>query len=212
MPCGGALLKLVAVTQRVDVIPDRNERRDALDQRLVRWLSAAGFHTVLVPNVLGGEAEIGAWLDVVKPQAFVFSGGNDVGRIPERDLTERILLNHAARLAQPVLGICRGMQMMAVFSGGQLTTVKGHINARHGLRFSAHAQCDNLPTEVNSFHAWALDGCPANFEVLAWAEDGGIEVIRHCFLPWEGWMWHPERDLPAEDLRRIRWLFSEGSK
>lgn len=200
------------MTQRVDVIADRHERRDALDQRLVQWLSVARVHPVLMPNVLGGEKEVGAWLDAVNPQAFVLSGGNDVGSTPERDLTERIVLEHAARLAQPVLGICRGMQMMAVYAGGQLTAVKGHVGTRHKLNTSPQSHAGDLPAEVNSFHAFALDGCPDDFEVLAWAEDGVIEAMRHRSLPWEGWMWHPERDGSPEDVRRVRRLFSEGGK
>ena len=43
-------MKIVAVSQRVDVYPDRNERRDALDQRLITFLSVAGFVPVPVPN------------------------------------------------------------------------------------------------------------------------------------------------------------------
>ena len=51
----------------------------------------------------------------------------------------------------------------------------------------------NWPKEVNSFHDWGLDNCPPNFEIMARTNDGVIEAIKHKVLPWEGWMWHPER-------------------
>ena len=50
------------------------------------------------------------------------------------------------------------------------------------------------PNEVNSYHKWAIVDCPSNFEVKAHSDDNVIEAIRHKKLPWEGWMWHPERD------------------
>lgn len=48
----------------------------------------------------------------------LLSGGNDIGKIDERDKTERRLLDYASDRALPALGLCRGMQMMALWAGG----------------------------------------------------------------------------------------------
>jgi gamma-glutamyl-gamma-aminobutyrate hydrolase PuuD len=195
--------RVVAVTQREDAIVDRAERRDALDQRLAAWLSSAGFVPVPVPNSLG--AAVDAWLITVNPDAFVFSGGNDIGEAPSRDATERRLLDHARDRQRPVLGICRGMQMMSVWAGGQLARIEGHVRTRH--QFASGGQ--QWPREVNSFHNFGLVSCPPGFTVALRAADGSIEAIRHETLPWEGWMWHPEREEPVSsiDTTRLRDLF-----
>lgn len=193
-------MKIVAVSQRVDQFPKRNETRDALDQRLVAFVSICGHMPVPVPNALGGA--IRDWLAVVRPAAVVLSGGNDIGQCAERDDTELALLTYAQERHLPVLGICRGMQMLAHWSGTDLHPVQGHVRTRHRLT-------GEIVGEVNSYHCFSLATCPADFEVLARSEDDEIEAIRHQSLPWEGWMWHPEREenFAARDVQRIKALF-----
>jgi len=207
-------LKLIAVSQCVDVIGVRAERRDALDQLLSAWLMSAGYVPVPVPNQLSqgnqsGQKFIGNlllnWLDMVQPSGVVLSGGNDLGECPERDETENILLQWAEKNLIPVLGICRGMQMLGVRTGGRLKPVVGHVRTRHTL------VSDIFSGEANSYHNFALAECPLGYKVAAQSEDGEIEAIMHISLPWEGWMWHPERevDFQARDIHRVRELFGE---
>lgn len=204
---------VVAVTQRIDSVAGRAELRDALDQRLVQWLVYAGFLPVAVPNTLSdtghpSEQTLEAWLQAVQPGALILSGGNDVGEYPARDATERYLLSWAKGKRVPVLGICRGLQMMSVWAGVDLVKKEGHVGTRHQL--AVHARKDEWPANVNSYHNWGLASCPDGFDVVALAEDGSIEAIKHATLPWEGWMWHPEREAPfsPQDTKRLWRLFS----
>ena len=69
-----------------------------------------GAFVVPVPNILIDTSQLEAWLLQIKPAAILLSGGNDIGLCPARDLTERLLLDHAQKSMLPVLGICRDMQ------------------------------------------------------------------------------------------------------
>ncbi|MEX1200841.1 MAG: gamma-glutamyl-gamma-aminobutyrate hydrolase family protein [Methylophaga sp.] len=150
------------------------------------------------------------WLEVIQPKALVLSGGNDIGEYPARDKTEKYLLDWANSHKIPLLGICRGMQMMSHWAGGQLVPVKGHVRVRHQLVQKVE-DVIFLPDSVNSYHNFSIETCPEPFEVMAEARDDGvIEAIRHKTLPWEGWMWHPEREKSFNgiDTLRVKRLFS----
>ena len=197
------------VSQRVERIAERGECRDAVDQRLTLWLEQAGALAFPVPNRWSVAPSLNAWLAAVEPGGIVLSGGEDLGESPERDDTERALLRFAIAWRLPVLGLCRGLQMLSVFAGGALERLPGHAGCRHGLRVEAGS---GFSSDVNSFHAWGLRACPPGYEALARAPDGSIEAIRHGSLPWEGWMWHPEREpaFTANDLVRLRSLLESG--
>lgn len=195
-------MKIVALSQRVDCWPERGEQRDAVDQRLVEWLAYAGYLAVPVPNSLP-EPALSTWLDKIHPEAALLSGGNDIGEYPTRDRTESRLIEYAEAHRLPLLGICRGMQMLATAAGGKLKPVSGHTRTRHALVGQAGI-------EVNSFHNFALAAPPTGYTITASTEDGTIEGIRHNDLPWEGWMWHPEREseFSPRDIERVKALFS----
>ena len=102
-----------------------------------------------------------------------------------------------------MLGLCRGMQMMGTWGGASLRSKDGHVRARHTL-------VGDITGEVNSYHHHVLGDCPTGFEVTARSEDCEIEAFRHRSWPWEGWMWHPEREetFHARDIQRLIRLFS----
>jgi gamma-glutamyl-gamma-aminobutyrate hydrolase PuuD len=202
----------VAVSQRIDEKINLWEERDSLDHRIYQWLNAAECLSFPVPNVAnsffmdGHIQESFSWLHIIKPDAILLSGGNDIGAKPRRDRTESALLSYAAKIGLPVLGICRGMQMMAVWSGGSLLPVIDHVGKRHRIQTAVGS--GDWPMEVNSFHNYALAECPPDFSVAAYSEDKSIEAICHKTLRWEGWMWHPEREPEFNriDLARFRSL------
>ena len=191
----------IGVTQRVEQLPDRDERRDALDQAWGPWIETDGDLAVPIPNRL---TDVAAFVRDLELGAFVLTGGNDLAHLPgatnpapERDATEAAVLEYATEHGRPVLGVCRGMQMLVVHSGGNLAPVAGHVGQSHPL----DKQASPWPLRdgpVNSFHDWGVrpDGVGPILAVLATAPDGTVEAVAHRTLPQVGIMWHPERAEP----------------
>ncbi len=201
-------MRVVAVSQRTAVVGPHGERRDTLDQRLTTWLTGCGYLTVPIPNVFVADCADGLdllrlWIEQVEPSGILLSGGDDLGSDPHRDELEYGLLGIAQTLGLPALGICRGLQVMATWAGASLIPVTNHAGVRHQVSGERIG-------EVNSFHNHGVDEIPAELEVIARAEDGVVEALRHRELAWEGWMWHPEREEISDDEDRasLRTLMS----
>ena len=194
-------MKSVIISQRVDFIKERSEFRDTLDHRLTTLFADLGFVPIPVSNWFGDN--LNNWLDAIGPRAVVISGGNNIGEYVCRDETEMQLLVYARKMQLPVFGICRGMQMMATFFGARLRKVGGHAGTHHPLILTELAS-GPFPSDVNSYHDWEIYDCPSELKVIARSPDGCIEAISHATLPWEGVMWHPERDLSPESTIKDR--------
>ena len=200
-------MKRVALSQRIDCYPGRGEVRDAADQQLTAFCLACDLLPFPVPNLLRNSASpdnsvLETWLKTVAPEAIILSGGNDIGSCESRDATERLLLDIAELQCLPVLGICRGMQMLASYAGASISPISGHVKTRHFVDGA-------ISRTVNSFHNMALDHCPEGWHTLGVSENNVIEAIAHNDLPWEGWMWHPEREphFASDDISRCKALF-----
>jgi len=189
----------VAVSQRRDAVAGRDEVRDALDVRLNALLWELGFLPVPMASAID---DLGVYLEALMPDAVVLSGGNDIGQAPKRDRLERALLFHAAACRLPVVGVCRGMQMINHHQGGDLRPVVGHVAVRH--RISGPLMGTD-GREVNSYHDQGLFDADLgdDLEAVAWSDDGVVEALRHRESPWLGIMWHPERETLVAEADRL---------
>lgn len=218
-------MKQIGITQRVEVFPDHYERRDCLDQGWTALFERLDCDLLPIPN---NHSDIVSWAKRKQLDGLVLSGGNDLAHLPsaqhiapERDTTEQALLDWASKVMIPVLGVCRGMQMLNVWLGGKLEPVVGHVACRHLVW-----PCENIQLsyaelfgyyEVNSFHNWCItpSGLAVNLVPYVKASDGSIEAFMHATLPWVGVMWHPERnneDSTALDLALLQYLFNQETR
>lgn len=195
--------KRIALTQRVQVMEATGERRDALSQEWAFLAEACGFCPVILPNHLPTVERL---LCQVPVDGILLTGGNDLaaygGDAPERDAVEEFLIEQSIRAEIPLVGVCRGMQMLLSFFGTPLQPVSGHIRVEHPL--------DNGDT-VNSYHGWGATTCLPPLRPKAWGLDGVLEAVEHRDYPWiHGMMWHPERYLPLRpgDIARIKEVFA----
>ena len=176
-------------------------------------------------------------LDVLdRLDGLVIAGGADVdpgrygeephaetlGMRPDRDAGEFALLAEALRRDVPVLGICRGMQVMAVHAGGRLIQhlpdKVGHPGHRpgpgeygtHGARFTPGSLAATVLGEaltVNSYHHQAVADAGA-LTVTGWADDGSVEAVEDPTRRFAlGVQWHPE----ATDDNRLFLAFTEAA-
>ncbi len=192
----------IGVTMRVLEAQGYREPRDALAQEWSDFLNVALPNAAWVPVPNLGANRVRVYCEKWGINRLILTGGEDIGVSTIRDETEQDLLTWARARTVPALGVCRGMQMMAVLAGVALKSVEGHMRTRHILQ-------GDFVHEVNSFHKYGLAECPRSFEVSARAEDGEIEAMCNTKSRWEGCMWHPEREKPFQpaDIDRLRRLF-----
>ena len=118
----------------------------------------------------------------------------------ERDRRELALCRRFLDAGKPVLGICRGAQVLAVALGGTLLQdVPGHSglpggDSLHDTRTAGFLTGLYGPAcTVNSCHHQAVDRLPDGCRILQVSGDGVIEAFSHRTLPALGIQWHPER-------------------
>lgn len=126
---------------------------------------------------------------------------------PARDAGEMLLARAALAADLPVLGVCRGMQVLAVAAGGtlhqHLPDVLGHEKHRpapgvygtHDARFEPGSRVAELMGEDLGIHCYHHQGVadPGTLRATGWAEDGLVEAVEdpdHRFVL--GVQWHPE--------------------
>ncbi|MHB9315439.1 gamma-glutamyl-gamma-aminobutyrate hydrolase family protein [Fusobacterium polymorphum] len=171
------MLKKIFISQRVDII--NNERRDSCSQEWNELAINCGFIPIFVPNNIKLLCSL---LSSISPDGIILTGGNDLveynGNTPERDEVESLLIKYALINNLPLLGVCRGMQMILNYFNNKLVKVdNGDI--------------------VNSFHNWGCINCSNPLEVLAKSNDNCIEEIKYRKI--RGIMWHPERYKPLRE-------------
>lgn len=192
------------------------------DNRFVQWLPMAGRPCLVVSMYAVSADSIAYYLS--KADGIIISGGPDVnpawyGKVSETERCENIdnrrdsleirMIRYAMDHDIPLLGICRGQQMLNVANNGSLiidiptdhdTTIMHRGDGEHLVRVIEGTLLSELilPDSgfVNSSHHQAVEHLAPGFRASAYAPDGIIEAIEpvdlmeHSFIL--GVQWHPE--------------------
>ncbi len=202
-------MERVVYTQRVEIVESYQERRDCADQNIPRFLQTCGYLPIPIPNVI---ESVFNFIEQIHPAGIVLTGGNSLnkygGDAPERDALEIKLLSYALEYDIPVFGFCRGMQVILDFFGCRLEEVYGHVAVHHEIHGIFGER------KVNSYHRQACFLVNPPLEILAKAEDGVIEAVRHKQKPVLGIMWHPEREelFSSGDIKCVQKLFGKAEE
>ena len=189
----------IGISLRVVQASNYDETRDALSQDWPSLLEELGFIPVFIPNTLGN---LESFLKEVSLDGLVLSGGDNIGENQDRDETENKLLMHAIDKKIPVVGVCRGMQLINTYFGGKLAIVYStiHLTKKHSIKitdenFSSLFKSSSF--HVNTYHKNMIltDELGEGLKPFAiFSKDNSIEGLFHEKLPIIGVMWHPERD------------------
>jgi gamma-glutamyl-gamma-aminobutyrate hydrolase PuuD len=220
LPLIGVILLMAGVCQSGPV-PVILVSKD-YDNRFVQWLPMAGRPCLTVNMYAVGADSITYYLS--RADGIIISGGPDVnpawyGKASEtqrcesidnrRDSLEIMMTRYAMEQGIPLLGICRGQQILNVANNGSLiidipadhdTIIKHRGGEGHMVRIVEGTLLSELilPDSgfVNSSHHQAVEHLAPGFRASAYAPDGIIEAIEpvdlkgHPFIL--GVQWHPE--------------------
>jgi len=181
-------------TPKILVAPPYGE----LEKQMFKdWLVENGFK----PYFLGVEC-----LTIDAP--LVLCGGADIGKNPNRDARELAWIKSALKNRQPIIGICRGMQLLNYYFGGEVSDIPEHLVEKHlndtfdddddhSYRQSQYHlvfEADGNPIEVNSRHHQYCSKLAKNFKVTHTGEDGMVEGVEDVKRKIWAVQWHPERN------------------
>ena len=222
----------------IGITANYNDGNSMLADGYYKKVVAAGGVPLLIPPLDDTDAIINT-LDRI--DALILSGGGDYnplfcGEEPsprlhsingERDLPELLITRLAYNRQIPMLGICRGIQTLAMALGG---TVRQDIADTDGLIKHSQDANRNVPTHsvsvcedsvlhniygsrtiyVNSFHHQAVGEPGERFRVVASSCDGVVEAIESTEMKSIiGVQWHPE--CIDDGLPLFKWLVAEAA-
>ena len=216
----------IAISMRVTNENKYEERRDAIAHEWVQLLEEADFIPVLLPN---NSSDIKRYMQEFDLDGIVLTGGNDIhpdtfkNRIKKndnngdyslkRDDTEINIIGFAEDNGLPLLGICRGMQLVNLYYGGKIYKNEDsqsgkftkHAGTNHHLKVvdeDFEIKLGYQQIQVNSFHNYCIGvkDLPPELRLIALcSDDNTAEAFYHESKKVLCMMWHPERNVPFKD-------------
>ena len=212
------------------------EQTCKLSEGYYKSIVAAGGVPVVIPPVADPDVILNT---LERLDGLVLSGGGDYnplwageqplpklgGICAERDLPELLITRLAYNRQLPILGICRGIQTLAVALGGRVAQdISGVSDVKHSQDADRSEATHSVTVEkestlysiyseallyVNSFHHQAVSDAGPLFRVVARATDGIVEAMESAeYKSILGVQWHPE--CLADGLPLFQWLVAEA--
>ncbi|BAZ11588.1 peptidase C26 [Calothrix sp. NIES-4071] len=220
-----------------------NQNQDGqyhIKNTFVEAVRRCGGLPILLPP--GQSEESAAILEVV--DGLIFSGGGDLDPATyngslhpaisdvdhTRDAFELKLLNQGLNTDIPLLGVCRGVAVMAVSCGASLVahipsefgelvahTGESEQSVKHLVEINPQSHLalimEATSVEVESMHHQSVRTLPTGWRLAARSIDGVVEAIEYEYHPWAiGVQWHPELAIDNPQQLRIFQAFVEAAR
>ncbi len=168
---------------------------DFIDHYWLSYFEKKKISYCLIPNKKKLSVKILNKIDLL-----IIPGGNDVSNFLKtsrmRNNIENNLINICLKKNIPILGICRGAQLLNKNLGGKIQRVKNHMRTRHNVFFTKNNILKKKYLNVNSFHKDGIkkSDLSKKLNMIANDNDENVEMFISKNKKIIGTMWHPERE------------------
>lgn len=193
----------IGITQRIIKEPEHGEHRDELSHDWIDYFTENFPEACLIP-IPNFKSFNNDWFKNLNLELLILSNGNDLGEFSRRDQLEHNAIKFAVNNSIPIMGICRGFQILNEYFGGSLSSnieesIKQlHVGIEHDVEITDEKYIQMLEKKnfkVNSYHNHGvlIDGLSPSLKVFALSKGSVVEGFSHKELPIIGIQWHPER-------------------
>lgn len=193
----------IGITQRLICNESYYEERECLAKDWGELFNKDLFKN-FIPLPLSYEIDFYRYKDLIK--AVILSGGNDLNFLnpnamsKKRDSYEIQVIETCLKEKIPLLGICRGAQIIAHYFNSCISPYENHVG-NHEIFFLEEKFISN------SFHNFAIAKLGDKLEPLCFAKDKTIEAFKHKYENIFGIMWHIEREDGLNNVQILKeWL------
>lgn len=184
----------IGITMRITNAQGYHEPRDTIAQDWPKYIDYIfpESNYFFIPNI---EENAVDYCKKKNINLLIISGGDDIGIFEKRDKTELILLDFMINKKLPVIGVCRGMQLIHHYFGGSIKVGDKNFISEHRATSHKIIINDEVVT-VNSYHNCRIQESTLSNKLSILARninDNSIEAFKGRKIL--GIMWHPERDL-----------------
>ncbi len=209
--------KVIGITHKIMEHPKYDETLDCIDLKWGELLTKINFMPLTLSTV--DSKLVSYQLEKFSLNGVILSGGDTPHQYLEkiednhrkgennnlifRDLYELKLIEECIKRKIPILGVCRGFQLLNIYFGGNIEPIENHAGKKkHVIESSSDNIFFDFPRKVNSYHNYCIskDSLGSELIPLAYDIDGNIEAAKHKTNNILGIMWHPEREEPFEEL------------
>lgn len=193
----------ILVSMRTSVENSYKEERDAISYDWIEYFNKHKLLPILVPN---GFQAIEQYFFDNDVAGVLLTGGGDIAgahsglkELTKREQTENQLLKTAIGCRVPVLGVCRGLQLINKYFGGSLKTIEDqtHVSTHHDIILTQPflGYPKNTQIKVNSYHHYGLEAAGMGTDLIPFAKsvEGWVEGFKHKQHNVWAVQWHPER-------------------
>ena len=213
--------KIVGITMRIMDIEREPDQRDAISKDWNIYISD-GFPNLIPFPLFNNPDQIVEWVEYLNVRCLILSNGNDCGSAPDRDQTEKKVIEYFTDKNLPILGVCRGFQILNLYYDGNLETNlkkksgENHVALDHEIDVLDLLDVgEDKKIRVNSYHNQGVmeSGLSKDLNPFAVSERGVVEGFYHPNKPILGLQWHPERHSPSKnyDFNLISRFWKEGA-